>query len=125
MTATQTAPKQMTFQAANLLCNMIPTGKYVVMGKDGATPYFFEIKAKVKGSDQHRIYRLIGSPGDYQRTVMNFAWQQHALRGIAADAMAASALYGKVSKHCGVCGAALTDPESLERGIGPVCYKKF
>jgi hypothetical protein len=26
--------------------------------------------------------------------------------------------------HCGVCGRTLTDPESIDRGIGPECYGK-
>jgi hypothetical protein len=26
--------------------------------------------------------------------------------------------------YCGKCGTALTDPESIDRGIGPECYKK-
>jgi hypothetical protein len=26
--------------------------------------------------------------------------------------------------HCGVCGRTLTDPESIERGIGPECFGK-
>ena len=27
--------------------------------------------------------------------------------------------------HCGCCGRELTDPESVERGIGPICWKKL
>lgn len=26
--------------------------------------------------------------------------------------------------YCGVCGKKLTTPESIERGIGPLCYKR-
>lgn len=32
--------------------------------------------------------------------------------------------WGKHSGHCGLCGRALTDPHSRERGIGPECVKK-
>ena len=28
------------------------------------------------------------------------------------------------STHCLVCGRILTDPESVRRGVGPVCYFK-
>ena len=27
--------------------------------------------------------------------------------------------------HCGICGKALTDPESMAAGIGPECIKMF
>ena len=32
---------------------------------------------------------------------------------------------GRIMKECMYCGAAIVDPESLERGIGPVCYKNM
>lgn len=48
-----------------------------------------------------------------------------ALRAILADPKAASAAYGKLVGRCGVCGKKLEDAESVERGIGPVCARKF
>lgn len=33
------------------------------------------------------------------------------------------ALFGKRDGHCGICGRALSDPVSRERGIGPECAK--
>ena len=33
--------------------------------------------------------------------------------------------YGHATGNCVVCGAPLSDPKSVERGIGPVCAKKF
>ena len=33
--------------------------------------------------------------------------------------------YGRTHKFCVACGALLTDPKSVEQGIGPVCAKKF
>lgn len=33
--------------------------------------------------------------------------------------------YGKTHGFCIACGALLTDPKSVEQGIGPVCAKKF
>ena len=108
---------QLNAQAASLA-----EGFYAVMGKDGKTPYFFEIK-KVKGS--HRIYRLEGAPGDYKRHTLNVAWQTHALAVICKDPIAAFQLYGKHAQWCGVCNSALTNAKSLERGIGPVCWNNL
>jgi hypothetical protein len=48
-----------------------------------------------------------------------------SLRMIEADPEAAAALHGKASGRCSVCSRDLTDPASIERGIGPVCAEKF
>lgn len=44
---------------------------------------------------------------------------------IAADPLAASQAYGKLTSRCGVCGRHLEDAESVAFGIGPVCRAKF
>lgn len=36
----------------------------------------------------------------------------------------AIAEYGRVTGHCLLCGRLLTDPESIDRGVGPVCAKR-
>lgn len=33
--------------------------------------------------------------------------------------------YGHLTNNCGCCGRKLTDPVSVERGIGPICEKRF
>lgn len=33
--------------------------------------------------------------------------------------------YGKLYGVCAVCGCTLTNPKSIERGIGPICAEKF
>lgn len=33
--------------------------------------------------------------------------------------------WGKTTGTCACCGLALDDPESVDRGIGPVCYAKY
>jgi Family of unknown function (DUF6011) len=47
------------------------------------------------------------------------------LIAIEADPEAAAAAHGKASGRCSVCSRDLTDPESIERGIGPICAGKF
>jgi hypothetical protein len=44
---------------------------------------------------------------------------------VLADPMAAVARYGLELGVCGVCGKALTNEESREAGIGPVCLRKL
>lgn len=48
-----------------------------------------------------------------------------ALAAIEADPEAAAVLHGKASGRCAVCSRDLTDPESIARGIGPICAEKF
>lgn len=51
--------------------------------------------------------------------------QMEMIRKIAQDPAAASALFGHEYKRCGICGRGLTNDESRERGIGPVCAQRF
>lgn len=41
------------------------------------------------------------------------------------DPLAAAVKYGKLSGRCCSCGRDLTDPASIEAGIGPICAAKF
>jgi hypothetical protein len=47
------------------------------------------------------------------------------LDDIEQNPLAAAMKFGKLSGRCCSCGRDLTDPESIERGIGPVCADKF
>lgn len=80
-----------------------------------------------KGRWEGRVFvtRLVGNPGDYREVRVDYATRSWALATIAADPKKASADFGKQSGHCGVCASALSDPESLARGIGPVCAGRF
>jgi len=42
-----------------------------------------------------------------------------------ADPLGAAVKYGKLSGTCCSCGRDLTDPASIEAGIGPICAQKF
>ena len=47
------------------------------------------------------------------------------LQKIVADHAAAAAAYGRLVGHCGFCNRRLEDQRSIERGVGPVCWKKY
>lgn len=40
---------------------------------------------------------------------------------LAKDPMAAVVKHGRVTGQCACCGRELTNPESIERGVGPIC----
>ena len=47
------------------------------------------------------------------------------VQAFAADPKAAAAAYGFATNNCCFCGKDLTDQESVERGYGPICAKRF
>jgi len=50
---------------------------------------------------------------------------QDELAKILADPQEAAAEYGRITGTCGLCNRPLEDEDSVARGIGPVCLKKF
>jgi hypothetical protein len=50
---------------------------------------------------------------------------KETIMGAANDPLSAAIRYGKVSGECSCCGRELTDPKSIEAGIGPICATKF
>lgn len=48
-----------------------------------------------------------------------------ALDVIEADPIAALSAHGLATGSCGCCGRELTDPESIARGIGPICADRL
>ena len=50
---------------------------------------------------------------------------RETILGAANDPLTAAIRYGKVSGSCSCCGKELTVKESIDRGIGPICAKKF
>lgn len=50
---------------------------------------------------------------------------QAKLISIAKDPLAHAIAHGKLTGSCAICSRKLTDPESVERGIGPICSEKY
>lgn len=44
---------------------------------------------------------------------------------IGRDPLAAAIAHGKRTGNCAICGRELTNAESVERGIGPICAENF
>lgn len=51
--------------------------------------------------------------------------QEAALITAAEDPKAAAIAYGRLTGSCACCGRELTDPKSIELGIGPICADKW
>jgi hypothetical protein len=96
-------------------------GKLTVTRKNQASLCWVKHEAaeRVVGKIEGGVLSIYGRPGIDMQAVLD------ALLLIEADPEAAAALHGKLSGRCSVCSRDLTDPESIERGIGPTCAGKF
>jgi len=110
----------------------VPAGRYAFVqpgteefdGEDSGHD-FYQVRRPTKGNWTGYVFvdRLIGSPGDYRKVPVKGHAAFEVLVAVEADPLGAMTLFGLVSGQCGRCGAELTDPESLARGIGPDCWQ--
>ena len=110
----------------------LPAGRYAVPGgdtrlkvkiskpEDGRWAGFvFVSDAAEYGSGKRYGTQHPGEGDMYQGQI------QDALKEIMKDPLAASMAYGLLTETCGVCGRTLEDPQSVARGIGPICASRF
>jgi hypothetical protein len=48
-----------------------------------------------------------------------------AVESIGTDPLGEAIAHGKKTGNCACCNLPLTNPVSVERGIGPICFEKF
>ncbi|XAO35593.1 hypothetical protein SEA_MORGANA_159 [Gordonia phage Morgana] len=93
---------------------------------DAPAPGFYlhnEQVYEVKLSKADRPYAKVLS-----ETTGRFTYDKGAiyhLEGATPMTLAEAAAYGKRTGRCCVCGRTLTNPTSVEAGIGPVCSGRF
>jgi hypothetical protein len=110
----------------------LPSGKYAVLNANNDASFYDvsnikDEKSKWNGwifanimSSDNKLRIGTQRPGQkYQGT------HEDALVKIMQDPLSATMLYGRMIGVCGICGRTLTDPESIEQGIGPICIKQF
>lgn len=104
----------------------VPAGRYAIETAEGATNAlaFYKVDRPTEGRWAGYVFVKLIVSDDEQR--MSRAAGDAILRKIAeVGAEAASARYGHEIGSCGICGRTLTNDESRERGIGPVCAEKM
>lgn len=90
-------------------------GAYFVSYREGPS---YEYMGMIKNDFLTTTSKSTVTPDSVEFRAFHFAWN--------------NLVAGKIGNHleiwhegrCGRCGRALTDPESIERGIGPECVKK-
>jgi hypothetical protein len=102
----------------------VPAGVYALRNSDGAenniSYYVVDRPEKGKWAGKTFIKQQISD----SEVKLPFAQQLAAIRRIASDPQGAMALYGHTIGRCGNCGRTLTNEESRNAGIGPVCRMK-
>lgn len=104
---------------------VVPAGRYAIETEDGATNglAFYKVDRPTEGRWAGRVFVKLMVSDEEQR--MSWAATKSILAKIASvGAAEASARYGHEIGECGVCGRTLTNDDSRERGIGPICAAK-
>ena len=100
----------------------VPAGRYALRDDNGKTNNvrFYKVDCPTEGRWAGWTFLSVQASDDLF-PIKDRATKAHILRRIAEDPQAAMLLYGKEIGKCGHCGRTLTNDESRERGIGPVC----
>ena len=67
----------------------------------------------------------ITASGDFYRSRDCDDAQAAHIVSVGRDPLGEAIRHGKETGHCAICSRKLTDPESVTRGIGPTCAKKY
>jgi len=102
----------------------IPSGRYALWNKVEERWYFFRVSNPDKG-DWVGFTFLIQYAGENEDRIRPGDKYHAVLRTILSDPLDSAESYGKQKGECGKCGIQLTDPDSIARGIGPVCAQKY
>jgi hypothetical protein len=103
--------------------------KRPVMRFDG----FSASLAPATGKNAGAVY-LKGFDGEYWGKIAGGRFQasrecsreaSEAVQAAMADPLAAAVAYGRRTGQCSCCGRELTNAESVELGIGPICRERF
>lgn len=88
--------------------------------------------APANGRNAGALYVVRESDDTYLGKIVGTTYQSNregnalpALLKIAADPLGAAVEYGRETGRCACCGRELTNDESIELGIGPICKKRF
>lgn len=101
----------------------VPAGRYAITGDDGTTD-FYVVDFADSGAWTGCVFVTLHTGGGDQ--LMNPKASAKILgKIIEVGAREASLRYGRELGHCGVCGRELTNEDSRELGIGPVCAGKL
>lgn len=68
-----------------------------------------------KVSPEGKFFKVYGTPEEVEPKLIEFC----------KDPLEAAIRYGRETGNCACCGRELTDPKSIELGIGPICIENW
>jgi hypothetical protein len=77
---------------------------------------------------RHAVGTFYPASGDFRPkhdADLAYIWAARAVLAFAVDGVVPEQADLVASSHCGFCAQPLTDPVSIERGIGPTCMGKL
>lgn len=89
-------------------------------GKNPGAIYVVDITAE---NDDGYLGKIVG--GKFIRVRSCDDAKQARVLAAAADPEKAAVAYGKLTGSCSCCGRELSDPDSIARGIGPICADRY
>lgn len=113
----RTLPRETTRER---ILSDVPEGRYAIFNEAAGAIRFYHVNKPTEGRWAGYVFVNVQA-GDEQHSIRNRESRDAILAAIAADPKAASLAYGRELGHCGVCGRTLTNPESIDAGIGPIC----
>lgn len=81
--------------------------------------------AKAIDADGQRLYLGKIAAGQFSPAKACKPERQQQITEACADPLKEAIAYGRRTGSCACCGRELTDSESIERGIGPICAAKW
>ena len=104
----------------------LPASKYALDTPEGMKFYEIQIgKPGTKWDGYRFVSHLVGAPGDWMKYPVKGQARTELLAEISVDAREAAVRFSLNFTVCAVCGSPLSDPESMARGLGPVCAERF
>lgn len=100
----------------------VAAGRYAIAAADG-TVLLYKVDRPAEGKFAGWTFVKWVRDNGYE-SALTKAQAEKVLAKIAENPMDALVAYGRETGVCGVCGRRLTDPASVEAGIGPVCASK-
>lgn len=101
----------------------VPAGRYALTRDE--EPDFYQVDRPTKGRWDGWTFVTLIHPGGGRIRQIKGGERGQILALLAVNPASYSAEYGKHTGTCGVCSRLLSDPESVARGIGPVCARNL
>jgi hypothetical protein len=88
---------------------------------ESANPGCIYVKREIGGAYLGKIT----AEGEFRQVKECEALDVENLREIEAAPGDAAVKWGRLTGRCSCCGLPLSDPKSIERGIGPICAENW